>query len=382
MADPLATLPFGVFSATNRARCEAADGFGHPIDGWSLSDWFLAATGEFGEAANKAKKLNRVRDGLPGNTETPDELRAWLADEIADAVIYLDLAAQHEGFDLGTIVASKFNRTSERIGAPHRLVAGVTLTQPQPDAGSLRRWAVHSPFCDWTMHEPGLPCRPTGDTALLSRLDEFAPALLPDMERYQRWLRVRVDLRAALASPAPETAPTDRQTVANVGGAETASPDAKSTASDARVSREALERYDIPPTVIVCQHGHYCPADLSPHPTGDAPTDFQRECTHAWTEWARYCPRCDAVDEARPTGDTALREVRKAVVALRVDEIVGAPLGYEEGWNAATGAVLGFIEAALCSTPAAPKECSIHWDRPSTVCPDCLALAPKEANRE
>jgi NTP pyrophosphatase (non-canonical NTP hydrolase) len=124
-------LTFAEFAQVNRERCEAADGFGHPLSGWSVSDWFLAAMGEFGEAANKAKKLNRVRDGIPGNSETPDELRAGLADEIADTVIYLDLLAQSEGFDLGTIVSSKFNRTSEKIGSPARL-AGGSVASPEP----------------------------------------------------------------------------------------------------------------------------------------------------------------------------------------------------------------------------------------------------------
>jgi NTP pyrophosphatase (non-canonical NTP hydrolase) len=118
-----AALTFAAFAKTNLDRCEAADGFNHDLMSWSLSDWFTAAMGEFGEAANKAKKLNRERDGVKGNTETLDALRAGLADEIADTVIYLDLLAQHEGFDLGQIVASKFNRTSEKIGAPHRLEA-------------------------------------------------------------------------------------------------------------------------------------------------------------------------------------------------------------------------------------------------------------------
>lgn len=114
-------LTFAEFAETNRARCEAPDGFGHPLSGWSLSDWLLAATGEFGEAANVAKKLNRERDGIPGNMKPEADLRADLADEFADAVIYLDLAAQSQGIDLGSAVASKFNRTSEKIGAPHRL---------------------------------------------------------------------------------------------------------------------------------------------------------------------------------------------------------------------------------------------------------------------
>ena len=137
--DRLAALSFVEFATTNRARCESPDGFGHPLSGWSLSDWLLAATGEFGEAANVAKKLNRVRDGIPGNTQTPEELHAALADEFADAVIYLDLAAQSQGISLGDAIVAKFNRTSERIGAPHRLAAGVTLApRPVPDT-ALRK---------------------------------------------------------------------------------------------------------------------------------------------------------------------------------------------------------------------------------------------------
>lgn len=63
-----------------------------------------------------AKKLNRVRDGIPGNAETPEQLRAALADEIADTFIYLDLLAQSQGIDLETAVIDKFNRTSAKIG--------------------------------------------------------------------------------------------------------------------------------------------------------------------------------------------------------------------------------------------------------------------------
>ena len=109
-------MNFKDFSIFNRRRCEAANGFNHPIRGWSLSDWFTAVTGELGEAANIAKKLNRVRDGIPGNSETPDELRAALADEIADTFIYLDLLAQSEGIDIGEAVLEKFQKTSKKIG--------------------------------------------------------------------------------------------------------------------------------------------------------------------------------------------------------------------------------------------------------------------------
>lgn len=104
------------FSQINRARCESPSGFNHALSSWTLSDWMTATTGEIGEAANVAKKLNRVRDGIPGNTETPEQLRQNLADEIADAFIYLDLMAQSQDICLEEAVLSKFNRTSRKIG--------------------------------------------------------------------------------------------------------------------------------------------------------------------------------------------------------------------------------------------------------------------------
>jgi len=104
------------FSAENRRRSESPTGFNHKLGDWSLSDWMTAVVGELGEAANVAKKLNRVRDGIPGNDKTEQQLRAMLADEIADTLIYLDLLAQSEGMDLSAIVRAKFDRTSRKIG--------------------------------------------------------------------------------------------------------------------------------------------------------------------------------------------------------------------------------------------------------------------------
>lgn len=109
------------FSRANRARCEAADGFNHALNSWSLSDWMTATLGELGEAANVAKKLNRVRDGIPGNKETEAELRAKFARELADTFIYLDLMAQAAEIDLPATVREVFNAKSEQIGAPHRV---------------------------------------------------------------------------------------------------------------------------------------------------------------------------------------------------------------------------------------------------------------------
>lgn len=82
------------FSQRNRARCESPKGFNHKLDSWSGSDWMVALLGELGEAANILKKLNRVRDGIPGNKATPDQLREQFADELADAYVYLDLLCQ------------------------------------------------------------------------------------------------------------------------------------------------------------------------------------------------------------------------------------------------------------------------------------------------
>ena len=127
------TMTFREFSVFNRRRCEAGHGFNHPIGDWSLSDWFTATMGELGEAANIAKKLNRARDGIPGNSETTDELSAALADEIADTFIYLDLLAQSAGINLGEAVISKFNRTSEKIGYRNVLFNRTIVSEATPE---------------------------------------------------------------------------------------------------------------------------------------------------------------------------------------------------------------------------------------------------------
>jgi NTP pyrophosphatase (non-canonical NTP hydrolase) len=109
------------FSVFDRRRCESESGFNHPIGGWSPSDWMTATVGELGEAANVMKKLNRVRDGIPGNKETEAELRAQLAEEIADTYCYLDLLATACGVSMQEAVIAKFNKVSERIGYKNTL---------------------------------------------------------------------------------------------------------------------------------------------------------------------------------------------------------------------------------------------------------------------
>jgi NTP pyrophosphatase (non-canonical NTP hydrolase) len=104
------------FSERNRKRCESPSGFNHKLESWSSSDWMVAVLGELGEASNVLKKLNRVRDGIPGNKETPEQLSTKLACELADTYIYLDLLCQSLNIDLTEAVAGVFDAKSRQIG--------------------------------------------------------------------------------------------------------------------------------------------------------------------------------------------------------------------------------------------------------------------------
>ena len=114
-------MTFGQFSQANRERCESPQGFNHPLVGWSTSDWMTATMGELGEAANVVKKLNRVRDGVPGNKQTEQQLRDQLRKEIGDVFVYLDLMAQSLGFNIADAAAEVFNAKSADIGYPKSL---------------------------------------------------------------------------------------------------------------------------------------------------------------------------------------------------------------------------------------------------------------------
>lgn len=102
---------FAEFSKANRRRCEARDGFNHPLGHWSTSDWMVAVLGELGEAAGVVRQLNRLRDD-----KTEAELRARLADELADAFTTLDLMAQSLDLDILEEAERKFKLVSEEIG--------------------------------------------------------------------------------------------------------------------------------------------------------------------------------------------------------------------------------------------------------------------------
>ena len=91
-------------------------------DDWNLADWSNAMCGEAGEAANVVKKLRRHETGHHGALDGDEAtLRAALAHELADVILYVDLLATKAEIDLCAAVVEKFNIVSERQGFPDRL---------------------------------------------------------------------------------------------------------------------------------------------------------------------------------------------------------------------------------------------------------------------
>ena len=77
----------------------------------------IEVAGEFGEVSEAVKKYLRAERGIKGSTAT----RADIADEIADAIISLDLLAAALDIDLSDAVVNKFNQTSVKYGLQTRL---------------------------------------------------------------------------------------------------------------------------------------------------------------------------------------------------------------------------------------------------------------------
>lgn len=137
-------ITFERFSAVNRERCESPQGFHHTLASWSTSDWFTAIMGEFGEAANIAKKLNRVRDGIPGNKESAAQLRDKLRRELGDVFVYLDLLAQALGFTIGAAAVDVFNAKSDEIGCAIKIIGSGTDSLSEASASPGRSAAPKS----------------------------------------------------------------------------------------------------------------------------------------------------------------------------------------------------------------------------------------------
>lgn len=103
-------LSFSALRAVNVVRCDKAF---FPFESKDGPWWGNAMAGECGEACNVVKKIDR--DG-----DTP-ELRAMLAEELADLITYADLLAARFDIDLGAAVVAKFNKVSEKRGCDIRL---------------------------------------------------------------------------------------------------------------------------------------------------------------------------------------------------------------------------------------------------------------------
>lgn len=109
-------LTFLELAAKNARRCEESF---HRIEMWSETDWMTAVAGEVGEAANLIKKRRRL--STPNNTQEKNynaELHINnVIDELADAVIYIDLLCTRMGGNLEEGIRRKFKEVSKRVGS-------------------------------------------------------------------------------------------------------------------------------------------------------------------------------------------------------------------------------------------------------------------------
>ncbi len=118
---PAWRLLFNDLRNANRQRLplfkNSAGGVAHSQpDGsdWNLAEWTNAIAGEVGEACNLSKKIIRGDFGPPGTAQY-DTARLELAKEIADVVIYADIACMQCGYMLSDVVKEKFNEVSRRV---------------------------------------------------------------------------------------------------------------------------------------------------------------------------------------------------------------------------------------------------------------------------
>lgn len=104
----------------------------HSLKSWSPLEWAGAMCGEAGEAANAAKKLKRVTDGIQNKDnrlEAPaaDELALYkkqVLKEYADTLIYgvlLCASVDATAEEVEQTIREVFNQKSEEYGFPERL---------------------------------------------------------------------------------------------------------------------------------------------------------------------------------------------------------------------------------------------------------------------
>lgn len=103
--------------SANVRRCMAV--FHQNLWDWSILEWTGAMAGEAGEAVNLAKKIKRGDYVVGGSYEIKDlrqTIEEHIADEVADTVIYGDLALAALGVSLESAIIRKFNRVSQERG--------------------------------------------------------------------------------------------------------------------------------------------------------------------------------------------------------------------------------------------------------------------------
>lgn len=94
-------LTFRKLRNQNVLRCEEKF---HPLNSWNPLEWAGALCGEAGEFANMAKKLRRGQKIS----------KKKMGKELADIIMYCDLAAARLGLQLEDYVVLKFNEVSNR----------------------------------------------------------------------------------------------------------------------------------------------------------------------------------------------------------------------------------------------------------------------------
>jgi len=92
---------------------------------WTLLEWAGAMCGESGEAANFAKKIRRLDMNLPNKEKGLDVsnseiLKAKLAAEVADSIIYGLIILSEIEVDASIILQEIFNGKSREYGFPER----------------------------------------------------------------------------------------------------------------------------------------------------------------------------------------------------------------------------------------------------------------------
>ena len=107
------TLTFGALRQANDTRQMEWPG----NDKADLAFRAIEVAGEFGEVSEAVKKYLRAERGIKGSVAGPEDV----ANEMADAIIALDLLAAEMGINLSDAVARKFNMTSVKYGMNTRL---------------------------------------------------------------------------------------------------------------------------------------------------------------------------------------------------------------------------------------------------------------------